>query len=131
VLAAVSAAMCGTAVAILIGTTSLSALAGIQSAFGPAAALGPPAAAMSALGAALALLLVNRRPWAAVPFGLAAGTIACGPAPRTPGDLAVRGAAAAFGIALAGARARWLPAWVSWVGAGVGAAAVVLALVAV
>lgn len=83
------------------GSPSLASVAGAQAVLGPAVAVGPVLAAVSAGLAAVAVLLVAPRGWRAVPFGLAAALVAAGPAATGWVEAAVRAPAALAGVLLA------------------------------
>lgn len=118
-----------TAAALRWGTTSLDAIAGAQTVLGPAAAVGPVAAAASTWLAAAALVLVKARGLNAVLFGVTAGLIAVGPAGSVD-QVAVRVVAAVIGAGLALAAQRWAPAAARPAALGLATAAVVLAVAA-
>ena len=86
------------------GTTSLSALAGLQAVVGPAGLRGSAIATASSWVAAAALLVaaatVSRR-LAAVALGLTAALVVAGPAVATASDALVRGGAGVGGAAVA------------------------------
>ena len=122
----VVASLAAAATVLRFGSSSLEALAGAQAVLGPGGVVGPTRAAASTWLAASALVLGAPGGLQAIPFGVAAGALVCGPAPRTPPDLLLRGGAAVLGAGLAWMAGRWLPPWLVWPAAGLGAAAVVL-----
>lgn len=97
------AAIVGLAVLARWGTTSLTALAGLQAVLGPAGLRGSALAAASSWFAAAALLfaaaLMPRR-IAAVATGLLAALMVVGPAASDPGLAAVRATGAVVGAAV-------------------------------
>lgn len=100
-LAAATAVVAAGATAIRWGTTSLTAIAGAQSVLGPAVSVRPLLSAASVGLAAASLLLVAPRGAAAVPWAVAAATLACGPWPSRPGDALARLAGLVSAAALA------------------------------
>jgi hypothetical protein len=108
------------------GSSSLDALAGAQAVLGPGGVVGPARAAASTWLAAGALVLGAPGGLSAVPFGLAAGALVAGPAPRTPFDVLLRLGAALLAGGLAWMAGRWLPPWLMWPGAALGACSVAL-----
>jgi hypothetical protein len=119
--------LAATAVLVRWGSPSLSAVAGGQAVLGPALVVGSTAAALSAVAAAVAIVLSARDRLTAPAFGIAAATVAAGPA--FPHDLAVRVAGLVVGVALAVAATR-LPRPVTTVAVGAGAVALLLAAMA-
>jgi hypothetical protein len=117
-LAAGEVAVAGTAVFVALaalarwGTTSLSALAGIQAVVGPAGMHGSALAIASSWLGATALLVAAaglRRRWPAVVLGLFAGLLVAGPSAVQSGDALVRVVGAIAGAGLAAAAATWVP----------------------
>lgn len=117
------------AVALRWGTTSLDAIAGAQTVLGPAALVGPVAAAASSWCAAAALILVKAKGLAAVLFGLTAGIIVVGPAGAFD-QVVLRGAAATLGVGLALGAQRFAPPAARPVALALAAGALALAVVA-
>lgn len=105
------------------GTTSLGAIAGAQAVLGPAAAVGSTPEALSAALSAAALILASPGGVTAVPFGLAAGAFAAGPAVGSMDDAVVRAAAGVAAVGLSVAAGKWLPRRPSALAAGLVAAA--------
>lgn len=121
----------GLGAALRWGTGSLRVAAGAQAVLGPAVVVGPELAAAGAGAGGIALVLAAPAGWAAVPFGLAAGLLAAGPAAATGPDAAVRFGAGVLGIAAAWTAGRFLPRRLSGpMGLVAAAAAVVLQVVA-
>jgi hypothetical protein len=82
-------------------SSSLAALAGAQAVLGPAVVVAPIAASVSVAAATFAVLsAAPTGPWA-VPFGLAAGVVAAGPAATSPSRFVIRAAAAAVAVGAA------------------------------
>lgn len=129
----------GVAAVVRFGTSDLGALAGDQAVLGPAVTVEPAGGAASSGVAAAAVLLAagaagarpDRSRWAAVVAGgLGAGVVACGPSAVTAVDAGLRAGAAAAGLLLA-LLLTWRPLGgrvPAWLGAAVGAAAVVVAV---
>jgi hypothetical protein len=104
------------------GTTSLPALAGLQSVVGPAGLRGSGVEAASSWLAAAALVVVAGalpRRWPAVALGLTAALVVAGPAASRPADAAVRVGGAVAGAALATAVAGRLPTRLAYASAAV------------
>jgi hypothetical protein len=98
---------------------------------GPALAVGPVAAAVSAGAAAVALLCVATPGPSAVPFGVAAAVVVAGPAATSPTRFAIRVVAAIAGALLAlVVTSRMSPQPRRRVGVAAGLLAVAAALVA-
>jgi hypothetical protein len=106
------------------GSSSLDAVAGAQAVLGAGGVVGPARAAAATWLAAGALVLAAPGGVQAVPFGVAAGALVAGPAPRTPADLLVRAGGALVGGAVAWMAGRWLPPWLMWLGAAAAAVSV-------
>lgn len=86
------------------GTTSLSALAGLQAVVGPAGLRGEAVGASSSWVAALALVVASAaltRRWPAAALGMLAGLLVAGPAAVDPTDAGIRAAGAVVGGAVA------------------------------
>jgi hypothetical protein len=130
VLAGAVAMLSTGAVALRWGTTSLEAIAGAQSVLGPGAAVGPLAAAGSIWCAAGALVLAKARGWGAALFGLTAGLVVAGPQAAALDQVAMRGAVALLGVALAVCVQRRAPPAARPVALVLSAGAVVLAVLA-
>jgi hypothetical protein len=126
---ALVAVLAAGATVLRVGSSSLSALAGAQAVLGLGGVVGPVRSAASAWLAAGALILGAPGGVQAVPFGVAAASFVAGPAPRTGADVVWRVGAALAGGALAWASGRWLPPWLMWPAAALGAGAVALVTV--
>lgn len=128
-LAGAVAMLATVAVALRWGTTSLDAIAGAQTVLGPAALVGPVAAAASTWFAAAALILVKARGFAALLFGLTAGVIVVGPAGALD-RVALRAVAATLGAALALGAQSYAPTAARPVALALAGGAVALAVLA-
>ena len=139
-LAAVDAAVAGVGALVALsvlgrwGTTSLSALAGLQAVVGPAGLRGSTIATASSWVAATALVITAAtlpRRLPAVALGLAAALVAAGPAVATFSDALVRIGAGVAGALLTALVAGRLPRRVGVPAAvALGAAAAVLSVLA-
>ena len=144
-LAAADAVVGAVAVAAVLGTlarfgsTSLAGIAGAQAVLGPAVAVRPVAGAVGSALLALSVLgmvgsgsspaSMPRTVWA-VPVGLLAGVVACGPSATSAPDAVVRLAGAVAGVAAAVLLARRRPALPRWAPPAVAALGLLLTAVA-
>jgi hypothetical protein len=139
-LAAVDTAIAGVGALVALsvlgrwGTTSLSALAGLQAVVGPAGLRGSAIATASSWVAAAALLTASAtmsRRLPALAAGLTAALVVAGPSVPTASDALVRGGAAIAGAGLAALVAGRVPRRAGIPAAlGLGAAAAVLSVLA-
>jgi hypothetical protein len=107
--AAVAALLVAGGLLARLGTSALPAAAGAQSVLGPAGLVGPPLAATSAWCGAAAAVLAAPSGWGAVPFGLTAGLLVCGPSAALAGPAGARILAGLVGVGLAVAVGSRLP----------------------